>query len=467
MDRSELEQLLFRQKQAFKREVPGYERRIEALRKLSSILEEHQEELIHAVARDFGWRSHDETLLLEIYPLQDEIRHAIKNLKSWMKSRRVSGSWFLYPAKAFYQYQPKGCVGIMGAWNYQLMLCLSPMIDALAAGNHILLKPSEIAPHSAGLLKRLLNANFDEAYVSCVTGDADTARNFSALGFDHLFFTGSTTTGKKVMEAAAPNLTPVTLELGGKSPAIIHPSYSVERAVKRILTGKLFNAGQTCVAPDYLMCPESLNTQIEEQARNFMQQHFQELLDAGQYTWIINDKHYERLQSLLKDAEEKGAKLVPLWDSEPEDRQFFPYLIFGVQEDMRIMQEEIFGPLLPVLNIESLSGWISYVESNPRPLALYYFDSNKKRIRRMLQETNSGGVTINDTIYHLAQHNLPFGGNGDSGMGHYHGFDGFETFSKKKAVMKQYSFAPTDFLRPPFTGVKKTLLRKLGSFLKA
>lgn len=197
MDRSELEQLLFRQKQAFKREVPGYERRIEALRKLSSILEEHQEELIHAVARDFGWRSHDETLLLEIYPLQDEIRHAIKNLKSWMKSRRVSGSWFLYPAKAFYQYQPKGCVGIMGAWNYQLMLCLSPMIDALAAGNHILLKPSEIAPHSAGLLKRLLNANFDEAYVSCVTGDADTARNFSALGFDHLFFTGSTTTGKK------------------------------------------------------------------------------------------------------------------------------------------------------------------------------------------------------------------------------------------------------------------------------
>ncbi|MAM18498.1 MAG: aldehyde dehydrogenase family protein [Christiangramia sp.] len=429
MDRSELEQLLFRQKQAFKREVPGYERRIEALRKLSSILEEHQEELIHAVARDFGWRSHEETLLLEIYPLQDEIRHAIKNLKSWMKSRRVSGSWFLYPAKAFYQYQPKGCVGIMGAWNYQLMLCLSPMIDALAAGNHILLKPSEIAPHSAGLLKRLLNANFDKAYVSCVTGDADTARNFSALGFDHLFFTGSTTTGKKVMEAAAPNLTPVTLELGGKSPAIIHPSYSVERAVKRILTGKLFN--------------------------------------AGQYTWIINDKHYERLQSLLKDAEDKGAKLVPMWDSEPADRQFFPYLIFDVQEDMRIMQEEIFGPLLPVLNIGSLSGWISYVESNPRPLALYYFDSNKKRIRRMLQETNSGGVTINDTIYHLAQHNLPFGGNGDSGMGHYHGFDGFETFSKKKAVMKQYSFAPTDFLRPPFTVFKKRLLRKLGSFLKA
>ena len=468
MTKSELTNLLDKQKLAFRKSPPDHEKRMESLKKLSDIIDENKDRLIEAVYKDFGLRAKEETLFLEIFPLQDEIRHAVKNLKSWSKRRYVQGSWFLLPSSAYYQFQPLGSVGIMGAWNYQILLTLSPLIDAIAAGNHAIIKPSEIAPASAAVIKEIINTNFPEDYIHCVTGDSELAKDFSSLPFDHLFFTGSTRVGKMIMAAAAPNLTPVTLELGGKSPAIIHSSYSVKRAVKRIMAGKLFNAGQTCVAPDYVVMQQSLNEEFENEAKLVVEKFYPQILKNEQYSHIINSDHFERLNALLRDAEEKGARVVKLGgnDKVEESKRMIPRLVFNVTQDMELMQEEIFGPILPVLNTETVEEAVDYVNNNAKPLALYYFDENKKRINWLLRNTLSGGVTLNDTIYHLAQHNLPFGGVGASGMGHYHGYDGFKTFSKKRAVMHQKKFAASDFLHPPFTDLKKKLINILGRFSK-
>ena len=467
MTKTELSNLLEKQQAAFKKNPPEIKQRMDALKTLSDLVENHKEELIAAVYKDFGLRSKEETLFLEIFPLQDEIRHAMKNLRSWAKRRSVQGAWFLLPSTAYYQYQPLGSVGIMGAWNYQVLLTLSPLVDALAAGNHAILKPSEIAPASAEVIKNIINTNFPTEYVHCVTGDAELAKNFSSLAFDHLFFTGSTKIGKLIMAAAAPNLTPVTLELGGKSPAVIHSSYSVKLAARRIMAGKLFNCGQTCVAPDYVILPNALNRNFEREAKEIVQKFYPDISENEQYSAIINSDHYERLQSLLKDAEEKGARIIEISDSTLQKSGFMaPKLVFNVSEDMELMQEEIFGPILPVLNLETVEESVDYINNGAKPLALYYFDTKKSRIDWLLKNTLSGGVTINDTLYHLAQHNLPFGGVGASGMGHYHGFDGFKTFSKKRAVMHQKRFAASDFLHPPFTDWKKKLIKLMGKITK-
>ena len=468
MIKSELSDLLKKQKLSFQKTPPNYEKRMKSLKKLSDIIEENKDRLIDAVYKDFGLRAREETLFLEIFPLQDEIRHASKNLRNWMKRRHVPGSWFLLPSSAYYQFQPLGSVGIMGAWNYQILLTLSPLVDAIAAGNHAIIKPSEIAPASAEVIKEIINANFSDNYIHCVTGDSELAKDFSTLPFDHLFFTGSTRVGKMIMAAAAPNLTPVTLELGGKSPAIIHDSYSVKRAVKRIMVGKLFNAGQTCVAPDYVIMPDTLNSEFERQAKESVKKLYPEIDTNEQYTRIISAKHFERLNDLLNDAEAKGARIVELGGDKNIDNSnlMSPKLVFNVSQDMELMQEEIFGPILPVLNKETVAEAVDYVNNNAKPLALYYFDEKKKRTDWLLRNTLSGGVTLNDTIYHLAQHNLPFGGVGASGMGHYHGYDGFKTFSKKRAVMHQKRFAASDFLHPPFTDLKKKLINILGKYSK-
>lgn len=467
MTKADLKILLERQKKAFIASPPDYQKRKDALKKLSEIIDSNKERLIDAVSADFGLRSREETLFLEIFPLQDEIRHALKNLKSWMKRQSVPGAWFLLPSSAYYQFQPLGSVGIMGAWNYQVMLTLSPLVDAIAAGNHAILKPSEIAPASAEVLKDIINSNFPSEYIHCITGDAELSKDFSAQAFDHLFFTGSTKVGKLIMAAAAENLTPVTLELGGKSPAIIHESFPVKLAAKRIMAGKLFNAGQTCVAPDYIIMPEELNASFEEESTISAQKYYPDIANNKQYSRIISTDHFERLNSLLQDAENKGARIVELNKAaEEKPKLMTPKLVFNVTEDMQIMKEEIFGPILPVLNLRTQEEAIDYVNNKPKPLALYYFDENKKRINELLRLTLSGGVTINDTIYHLAQHNLPFGGVGASGMGDYHGFDGFKTFSKKRAVMHQKRLAASDLLHPPFTDLKKKLISILGKLTK-
>lgn len=459
-----LANLLDAQRAAFARGAPTYAQRMQALASLRDAVHAREAELLQAVSEDFGGRAHEETLLLELFPLYDQIRHARRRLKGWMRRRRVASSWFLLPSRAFYQYQPLGVAGVIGAWNYPLLLTLGPVLDALAAGNHVMLKPSELAPRTADVIAGIVAASFSAEHVACVIGGADVAREFSALPFDHLFFTGSGSVGKMVMAAAAQNLTPVSLELGGKSPAILHESYPLARAVERVMSAKLYNAGQTCVAPDYVLVPAGREAAFEQEARRAVGRLYPRLVDNADYTRIVNTRHYERLTALLEEAAASGARVAPIDPAgeriEAESRVFPPTLVFGAAASTALMRQEIFGPILPVVLYRTLDEAIAYVNERPRPLALYYFDEDASRVDRVLAETMSGGVTVNDCLYHLAQHNLPFGGVGPSGMGHYHGFDGFQTFSKKRGAMLQRRWSATALLRPPYRR-KRWLIRLL------
>ena len=449
-----LEALWQAQREAFAAGAPDHARRMQALAAVRDGLHARQQEMLGAVSDDFGGRAAEETLMLELFPLYDQIRHARLNLRRWMRRRAVRSSWFLQPSRAFYHYQPLGVVGVIGTWNYPLLLTLSPVVDALAAGNHVMLKPSEIAPRTAMAIARMIADVFSREHVACVTGGADVGASFAALPFDHLFFTGSARVGRLVMQTAAANLTPVTLELGGKSPAIVHASYPLPRAVARIVAGKLYNAGQTCVAPDYVLLPAGDEAAFEAEARRTVATLYPRLVDNPDYARIVNRQHYDRLQAIVADASAKGARVVELRPaveaSAPDDRVLPLVLIFSPTDAMRAMQEEIFGPVLPVVTYRTLDEAIAFVNARPRPLALYYFDDDAARQNTVLARTMSGGVTVNDCMFHLGQHNLPFGGVGPSGMGQYHGFDGFATFSKKRAVMVQRRLAATSLFRPPW-----------------
>ena len=450
------------QRAAFARQPPDYQKRMRALAALRDGVHARQEDLARAISQDFGGRSREETMMLELFPFYDQIRHARRHLKNWMRRRRVRSSWFLRPGRAYFQYQPLGVVGVIGAWNYQLLLTLGPVVDALAAGNHVIVKPSEVTTRSAELIAAIIAAAFPPEYVTCVTGGPETASALTSLRFDHLLFTGSTRVGSLVMQAAAPNLTPVTLELGGKSPAILHRSYPMRRAVERIMTAKLYNAGQTCVAPDYVLLPEGQERAFEEEARRFVAATFPRLVDNSDYTRIVNGRHYERLQGAVEDATKRGGRVVtlsPAGESGTADNRVFPpTLVFAPDDAMLLLQQEIFGPVLPVVTYRTLDEAVAYVNERPRPLSLYYFDQDKHRIDEVVSRTRSGGVTINDCIYHLAQHNLPFGGVGPSGFGQYHGFDGFVTFSKKRPVMVQSRWSPLSLFRPPYSARTRSLI---------
>lgn len=478
-DRDALRALLEKQRAAFQRGAPAYAQRIAALKSLQAAVITGKDELVRAMNQDFGGRARQETLALELAPLVDGIRHTCRHLASWMKPRRVSAGINFFPARARIVYQPLGVVGILGAWNYQTFLSLAPLVDAIAAGNHALVKPSELAPRTADALQKLIAGIFPEEYVSVVTGDAQLAAKFTALPFDHLLFTGSTHVGKLVMKAASENLTPVTLELGGKCPAIVHRDYPLRTAVERIMTGKLYNAGQTCLAPDYVFVHESQREEFVKLATEVARQLYPNLSNNPDYTRIINTQHFDRLSELIRDALARGANVTSSLDTgdnalagllasmadhpaaNNQDRLFPPALLQNVSEEMQVMQEEIFGPILPVLVYRDVADALAYVNSHARPLALYYFDNDARRIDRALNETTSGGVTVNDVIYHIAQNNLPFGGVGASGMGHYHGRAGFETFSKKKGVFLQSRFSPLQFLRPPYGPMADRVIRFL------
>jgi len=460
-----LRTLLDAQRAAFARGAPAYRERMQALAALRNGLLARRDDLVAAVSADFGGRAAEETLMLEVFPVLDQIRHARRHLRRWMRRRRVPSSWFLLPSRAFVQYVPLGVVGVIGAWNYPVLLTLSPLVDALAAGNHALVKPSELTPRTAAGIAEILSSAFAPEYVRCVTGGPEVGRAFSALPLDHLCFTGSAEVGKEVMRAAAANLTPVTLELGGKSPAIVHESFPLALAVRRIMAGKLFNAGQTCVAPDYVLLPEALEAEFEVQAHRAAAQLYPRLRDNADYTRIVNHRQVERLRTLLEDAAAKGARVVPLASITAEDwtatRLVPPVLVFAPNDAMLLLQEEVFGPVLPVVSYSGLDEAIQFVNARPRPLALYYFDNDKGRVDTVLQRTQSGGVTINDCVYHLGQHNLPFGGVGASGMGQYHGFDGFVTFSKKRGVMRQRRWTITSLVHPPYQGRATRLIDAL------
>jgi coniferyl-aldehyde dehydrogenase len=457
--------MLAAQRTAFAHEPPDAARRIRALGALLKAVRARREEFVQAISDDFGGRARQETLLLEVFPLVDNIRHAMRHLRQWMRPRPAAPGWQFLPGRARVVYQPLGVVGVIGAWNYPLLLSLSPLAGALAAGNRVMLKPSELAPRTAKLLARLVSDLFPADYVTVVTGGPEIGAAFASLAFDHLLFTGSTRVGKMVMRSASENLTPVTLELGGKSPALVHPDFPAQTAAARIMAGKLYNAGQTCIAPDYVLVEAGAREEFVRLASAAAATMYPRLVGNPDFTRIVNREHYRRLRDLVGDAIQKGAEMLevnPAGESANEqNRVFLPTFLWNVRDGMSVMREEIFGPVLPVVAYRSLDEAIEYVNARPRPLALYYFDRNSKRVEAVLSRTTSGGVTVNDTILHIAQNDLPFGGVGPSGMGSYHGFDGFLTFSKKKGVFLQSRFTTLGMLRPPYG----ELARRMSDFL--
>lgn len=434
-----LHRLFEAQRRAFHENMtPSLEERRENLKRLKQVLLRHKERLIQAINADFGNRSRDETLLAEMMPSVQGINYALKNLRDWMRpSRRHVGLLFM-PAKNEVHYQPLGVIGIIVPWNYPLYLAIGPLTCALAAGNRAMIKMSEYTPKTAECLKAVLAEAFHEDLVAVITGDQDVAVEFSKKAFDHLLFTGSTAVGRHVMRAAAENLTPVTLELGGKSPAIISADVPMKDAAERICFGKSFNAGQTCVAPDYVLCPRDRIEQFVEQVQASFATFYPSLKDNRDFTSIIDERQYNRLKSYLADARKKGARIIeinPAREDLSEGTRKIPLtLVLDAKDNMKVMQEEIFGPILPVVPYSSLQDALDYVNERPRPLALYYFGYNRDEQQHVIKHTRSGGVCINDTLMHVAQDDMPFGGVGHSGTGRYHGHEGFQTFSCVKSV---------------------------------
>jgi coniferyl-aldehyde dehydrogenase len=432
---------------------PSYAARCAHLDALCDLIRSNEQTIVEAISADFGGRSAYETRIAEIFPAVSAIGYIRSHLRSWMRtqSRRVPLLFKFGSAKVV--YQPLGVVGIIAPWNYPFQLAVEPAAYALAAGNRVLIKPSEVTPLTADLLRRLVSERFSSQVMSVVTGGADVAVAFSQLPFDHILFTGSTQVGRAIMKAASDNLVPLTLELGGKSPVILHDSFPVALAAARIAFGKWSNAGQTCIAPDYVLVSERRRDALIEKLVNVTGRFYPSIKDNSDYTSIISRRHYERLRALLTDAEAKGARKIvinPDGEHIPDDvHRLPPTLLLDVRHDMKVMNEEIFGPILPIVTYKTLDEAIDFVNEHPRPLALYYFDRDRARARDVLLRTSSGGVVINDTALHFLMDDLPFGGIGPSGMGRYHGFEGFETFSHKKGVFVQSRFNAISLFSPP------------------
>ena len=461
-----LERLLLIQRSAFEAErYPGVATRRDRLERLRRIVTQHESRFVAAIERDFGHRSAHETRLAELYIVGAEARHAIRRLSRWMKPRRVATPWHLLPASARIMHQPVGVVGIISPWNYPVQLALAPAVAAIAAGNRVMLKPSELTPATSSLLAELVSASFREDEFAVVEGDADIGQAFSALAFDHLFFTGSTAVGRKVAQAAAANLTPVTLELGGKSPAVFDATADFASSVPRLMVGKLLNAGQTCIAPDYALVPAARLDEFIAAATATVHDLYPQVSTNPDYTSIVNARHFARLTGLLDDARSKGARIMPLGEAgartDATPRRLVPTLVAGVTDEMAIMREEIFGPLLPIETYSTPDDAIARINARPHPLALYWFGDDRRNRERMLRQTLAGGVTVNDTLWHFAHEGLPFGGVGASGSGQYHGEHGFVTFSKAKPVYAQSRFAPTRLLYPPYGRVFERVLALL------
>ena len=451
--------------QAFQAEPhPDAAARRDALNRLRRALLRYRRTLADAVSRDFGGRSVDETLTVDIMPTLIAARHARRHLKGWMRSRRRWPHPLMQPAGARVVYQPLGVVGIIAPWNYPVFLSLGPLVGALAAGNRAMIKLSEFTPETNAVLEGVVTEAFAAEEVSVFQGGVEAGATFSRLPFDHLLFTGSTGVGRKVMAAAAEHLVPVTLELGGKSPAIVDTDAPLDQTVERLLFGKLVNSGQTCIAPDYVLCTSARRDALVEAMQAALPRLYPSLRDNPDYASIINDAQYGRLQAVLDDAGKRGASLIPLNPrDEPLDgtRKIAPHLVLNVPSDARVLQEELFGPILPVVTVPDLDAALAYVRERPRPLALYYFGEDKAAQQRVLEESHAGGVCINDTLMHVAQDELPFGGVGESGMGQYHGHAGFLTFSHEKAVFTRGRINPSKLLYPPYGGVMQKLVRRL------
>jgi acyl-CoA reductase-like NAD-dependent aldehyde dehydrogenase len=460
-----LNALFSAQRDAYRREpYPPWETRAHHLRALRRMLLEHQDALADAINEDFGQRSKAEVMLAELVLLKQEIDAALAHGRRWMKpQRRATGKW-LRPARAKVVPQPLGVVGIVAPWNYPLLLAAGPLVCALAAGNRAMIKMSELTPRTAALFDTLISGTFAHNHVAVVNGDAAVGAAFSALPFDHLLFTGSTRVGHHVMRAAADNLTPVTLELGGKSPAIIGNHARFDHAVDSIVAGKTLNAGQTCIAPDYVLLPRGSEEAFIARARRCVARLYPDFARNRDYTSIVSDSHYTRLQRLADEAAAAGAQLHPLADSDAAARRFAPTLATNVSAHVALMQEEIFGPLLPLVPYDTLDDALHYVNTRPRPLALYLYAEDAATVARVTHETVAGGMAINESLMHVACEGLPFGGVGASGMGAYHGYDGFVTFSQMKPVFVQSRVNARGLVAPPYGRVFRAIINAMMKF---
>ncbi len=455
--------LLQEQREAHRNQpCPSWAERARRLKALRTMLRENEKDICRAISEDFGCRPWEETRLLELFPSLDGIAHALRHGPRWMRPKRhFAGMWFL-PARTELRPQPLGVVGVIVPWNYPLYLAVGPVSDALVAGNRVVVKMSEYTPGFSALFARLVSRYFPDGEVLVVNGDAHVAQAFSALPFDHLLFTGSTAIGRHVMRAAAEHLTPVTLELGGKSPAIIGPGARFEHAVERILYGKCVNAGQTCIAPDYVLLPKERQKDFIEAARRIFARMYPDFAEGGQYASIINEGQYERLERWRDQAVQNGAMAHALSGAHPAmPRTMPPTLLTEVDMDSTVMHEEIFGPLLPLVPYDDLQQALDFVAERPHPLALYLFEEDRSIHQKVLERQLAGGVTVNDTLYHIAQHHLPFGGAGDSGMGAYHGEAGFRTFSKMKPVFRQARLNGVGLLNPPYGSRFRKMIKLL------
>ena len=440
-----------RQRAAFVKDpYVSLEQRRNHLSTLEQLLRDNQDAICEAINQDFGNRSMHETKMLELFGSIDGLKDARRQLKKWMKPQRRHVSMWFAGAKNTVLPQPKGVVGVVVPWNYPLFLCIGPLTSALAAGNRCMVKMAANSQHLCRLLAKLVSEKFDPQTLVILPGVS--ASEFTDQPYDHIIFTGSPEVGKNVMQKASQFLTPVTLELGGKSPAIICDDFDIATAAQRLVQAKLYNAGQTCVAPDYLFVPADKIDEFVRQAQSVARKRYADL-NTKDFTSIIDQRAYDRLMQTLSDAESKGARRIPLLDSsEPLENQHKipPTLLLDVNDDMTVMQEEIFGPLLPVKPYNGLDEVLHFINERENPLALYLFTDKKTVQDRVLKRTLSGGVCLNDCMFHVAQHDMPFGGIGNSGIGHYHGYEGFLEFSKLRPVFKQAKIPGTAFLAPPY-----------------
>ena len=436
-----------------------------------ALLVDHAEDFAKAVSADFGHRSREQTLMTDIMPSVSAMKHAKKHFESWARNEKRKPTFPLgfLGAKAEVVYQPKGVVGVVAPWNFPVGMVMVPMAGILAAGNRAMIKPSEFTEAVSALFSEVVPKYFAEEEMAVFTGGPDVGMAFSKLAFDHMIFTGATGVGRHIMRAAADNLVPVTLELGGKSPTIIGRSADLKKAGDRIALGKMMNAGQICLAPDYLLVSKEQEADMIEAVKAGVESQYPTLLANDDYTSVVNGRNHERLQGYLADAREKGAELIEV---NPANEDFassngnkMPLTIIrNVTDDMKVMQEEIFGPILPVVTYDSIDEAINYVNAHDRPLGLYYFGTDKTEENRVLSRTISGGVTINDVVFHNAMEDLPFGGSGPSGMGNYHGVDGFKTFSHMRAIYRQTGIDVAGiggFKAPYGKATAKTLAKEL------
>jgi coniferyl-aldehyde dehydrogenase len=436
--------------------------RISRLKKLKSVITKNTDKIISALNSDYGQRSEAETRLAEIMICIAEINHTLKHIRSWVRpTSSLANMKFIFSKNTLIP-QPLGVVGIIAPWNYPFNLAIAPLIAAISAGNKVMIKPSEVTPKTAEIIAEVCSQTFLDTEVAVSLGEIEVAQQFSQLPFMHLLFTGSTAVGKVIMQNAASNLTPVTLELGGKSPVIIDENYNFKKAAKSIVGGKFYNAGQTCIAPDYILVPENKKQALLDALQFEIKKCFPDILNNPDYTAIINDRHFNRLNELA----EKSSKYQCVW---PEGEQknmnkniFPPLLVVNPEKDSDIMDNEIFGPILPIISVQSKQEALDYINNKPNPLTLYVFSNNKKFIKHSINNTLSGSVAVNETLVQFAQDGISFGGVGESGMGSYHGYNGFKSFSHFKSVYYQTRLNFNAMVRAPYTPFKKKVINLLS-----